>query len=184
MNEIIKNFEAKIGDTNLWLEAELSKVRTGRATPSFLDNIKIDQYGAMTPLNQVASIGAEDARTLRVSPWDTSLISTIDNVISRQDLGVSTSSDEKGVRIHFPELTSETREKIAKQAKQKHEEARVALRSARDDSRNETISAQKRNELSEDESRALLEKIDSRTVDTNKVFDKMYEDKYQELTKI
>ena len=181
---IISDFKAKITHTTDWLTTELAKVRTGRATPSFLDAIQVDSYGSTVPLNQVASVTAEDARTLRISPWDSSQIKSIETSIEKADLGVSTSADDKGVRVHFPDLTAETREKIAKSAKQKHEEARIALRSSRDEARSEITAQQKAGELSEDAAKAEFSAIEDLVSKTNKDFDSQYETKYNELTTI
>lgn len=182
--QYISDFDKGITSTTEWLVAELGKVRTGRAVPSFLDPVQVDSYGSMVPLNQVAAVTAEDAKTIRIAPWDSSQIKLIEKAVDRADLGVSTSADEKGVRVHFPELTAETRERIAKQAKQKHEEARIALRGERDEIRGQVQSSQKSGDLSEDESKSLLEKIDEKTAQTNRKFDELYEQKYQELTTI
>ena len=184
MHNIVKESKGNASETKEWLINELAKVRTGRAAPSFLDGIKVDSYGSLMPLNQVGSVHSEDAKTLRVAPWDTSMIAAIDKVIMSADLGVSTSSDEKGVRVHFPDLTAETREKIAKSAKQKHEEARIALRGIRDEYRSTVQEDQKSGELSEDEAKKLLEKIDKETSSYNTEFDKLYQEKYNELTTI
>ena len=183
-NTTIAKFKDEANKTKDWLSAEFAKVRTGRATPSFLDSVQVSSYGSMLPLNQVGSVSAEDSRTLRISPWDTSLIPDIESAITKADLGVSTSSDEKGVRVHFPDLTAETRERIAKAAKQKHEEARVALRGSRDEARSEIQEGQKNNDLSEDEARKWLGEIEDITALMNKQFDELYENKRKELTTI
>ena len=183
-HEAITHLQTKIDDTNSWLDTELGKIRTGRATPSFLDAITIESYGSMMPLNQVASVTAEDAKTLRIAPWDSSMVKTIESSITKADLGVSVSTDEKGVRVHFPDLTTETRERVAKTAKTKHEDARIALRGARDDARSDVQKAQKNGELSEDELRDLQTKIDEMVAKANKSFDEKYDRKYDELTSI
>ncbi|MFT5179845.1 MAG: ribosome recycling factor [Candidatus Paceibacteria bacterium] len=125
------NFKKKISGINEWLEKELSSVRTGRATVTLLDGVSVDSYGAKTPLNQAASINIEDAKTLRVVPWDKSLVVEIEKGISKADLGVSTAVDEAGVRVIFPDLTTENRERLVKVAKTKIEESKVSLRSER-----------------------------------------------------
>lgn len=175
-------FTKETTNTTEWLVSEFGKIRTGRATPSFLDGVQINSYGSLVPLNQVASVTVEDAKTIRVSPWDSSQIKTIESAIDKADMGVSTSSDEKGVRVHFPDLTTETREKIAKLAKQKHEEARVTLRGERDEIRSTVQNDQKTGDLSEDESKRILTQIEDKTAETNKKFDELFDKKYQELT--
>lgn len=182
MKEVITEFNNKINNVKNRLIDELAKIRTARATPAILDSVTVSAYGAVTPINQCASIVTEGPKSLRVNPWDQSLIAGIENAITKADLGVSTTTDEKGVRITFPELTEETRTKIAKGAKQKHEEARIALRHERDSARSIVQEAQKNGEYGEDQARELLDEIDKITSITNKEFDELYDKKYTELT--
>ena len=109
-----------------WLQKEFSSIRTGRATVTLLDSVMVDSYGTKTPLNQTANLSVEDPRTIRISPWDKSLIPEVEKGVANADLGVSTSADEDGVRAIFPELTTENRERLVKQAKAKVEEAKVS----------------------------------------------------------
>ena len=92
-----------------WLQNEYAGIRTGQATPALLDSIKVENYGSMMPLNQVGSVGVEDARTLRIAPWDVGSIGAIETAIRDADLGVSVSTDSAGLRVSFPELTSDRR---------------------------------------------------------------------------
>src|SRR4051812_48333200 len=123
--------KASIKEGEEHLARELSGVRTGRATPTLLDGVKAEAYGARTPLAQVANISVEDARTLRIIPWDKELAKPIEKAIVEADLGVGTSVDEQGLRVTFPELTSERRTQLTKLAGEKAEAARVSLRSHR-----------------------------------------------------
>ena len=123
--------KTNIKETEEWLARELSGVRTGRATPALLDTVKPEAYGTRTPLTQLASVSIEDARTLRVIPWDNALIKTIEKGIADADLGVGVSVDDQGLRISFPELTSERRTQLLKIANDKTEQAKVTLRSHR-----------------------------------------------------
>lgn len=125
--------KAAIKGTEEHLAHGLSGVRTGRATPTLLDSIKPEAYGTRTPLVQLAAVSTEDARTLRVIPWDKSLGKAIEKAIVEADLGVGVSTDDQGLRVSFPELTSERRVQLNRIAKEKLEEARVALRSHRTD---------------------------------------------------
>jgi ribosome recycling factor len=120
-----------IKETEEWLTRELSGVRTGRATPALLDGIKPEVYGARTPISQVASVSVEDARTLRVIPWDKSVMKALEKGITEADLGIGVSVDDMGLRISFPELTSERRTQLKKIAGEKLEQAKVTLRSHR-----------------------------------------------------
>lgn len=125
------DLKKKITETEDWLSRELSGVRTGRATPTLLDGVKPEAYGVRTPLAQLANVSVEDARTLRVIPWDASLIKNIEKGITDADLGVGVATDDQGIRVTFPELTAERRQQLSKLAGQKTEDARVTMRAHR-----------------------------------------------------
>jgi len=122
----------KIKEIEEWLAKELSQVRTGRAVPTLLDAIKVESYGATVPINHIGSVTIEDSRTLRVSLWDATQGKAIEKAITAANLGVSVTSDDRGIRVFFPELTSERRVILAKLVKEKLENARVSLRKERD----------------------------------------------------
>lgn len=123
--------DKQIHETEEWLAHEFTSIRTGRASPALLDTVKVDAYGSRTPLNQVGSVTIEDARTLRVTPWDKSLIKPIEKAIMEADLGISVSTDEVGLRVSFPELTAERRTLLLKLANERHEQAKITLRGYR-----------------------------------------------------
>jgi ribosome recycling factor len=123
--------KTNIKDTEEWLVRELSGVRTGRATPALLDGVKPEAYGTRTPIKELANISVEDARTLRIIPWDKELLKVIEKGITDADLGISVSVDDQGLRVSFPELTSERRTQLNKIAGDKTEQAKVTLRSHR-----------------------------------------------------
>jgi len=125
-------FKKSAADVLEWLRKEFSGIRTGRATPSLLDGVMVDAYGAKMPIMQVASMTTEDARTLRVAPWDKGQVKGIEKAITFANLGVSVSVDDQGIRVHFPELTSERRQGLIKIAKERCEQARISLRIERD----------------------------------------------------
>jgi len=125
-------FKERIKGTEEWLIKELSQIRTGRATPSVLDGVFVDSYGSKMTISQLAAISGEDARTLRITPWDSGQIKAIEKAISTANLGFSPVVDDRGIRVVFPELTSERRVAILKAAKMKIEEAKTTLRKERD----------------------------------------------------
>jgi ribosome recycling factor len=129
----------------------------------------------------VASLTVEDARTIKASPWDTSLVQAIDKAISQSDLGVSASVSEGVVRIHFPELTGETREKIVRLAKDKYEEARIALRNERNRVMSELEKSQKAGEMGEDDLALAKQKVEAKIADANKELDTLLEKKRSEV---
>lgn len=128
-----KPFDKKIAEVVERLAKELSGVRTGRAAPAILDGVMVESYGTRMPLNQVANISIEDARTLRVAPWDMGNVKEVERAITAANLGLSAGADERGVRVFFPELTSERRASLTKLARERIEEARASLRVARDE---------------------------------------------------
>lgn len=125
--------KGQIKETEEWLSRELSSVRTGRASPALLDSVKPEVYGARTPITQLGSLSIEDARTLRIIPWDKSSVKAIEKGITDADLGVSVVTDDQGLRVIFPELTAERRTLLTKIANEKHEQAKVTLRGHRTD---------------------------------------------------
>ena len=176
-----KAFEHRAGEVVNWLEREFSGVRTGRATPALLDLVHVESYGARVPIVQVGSVSVEDARTLRISVWDTSVIKAVDKAIVEADLGVSVMTDSSGLRVVFPELTSERRTQLLKIAKAKHEEARMSLRGVRDDAMKEIESLLKAKEMSEDEKTAAKEQIQKKVDTFNTKFDEMLAMKEREI---
>lgn len=125
-------FKKHITSTEEWLKKEFQQIRTGQASPSILDGVKVDVYGAPMSLKEVASVMIEGARTLRVSPWDKGQIKDIEKGITLANLGLSVIVDDQGLRVNFPELTTERRAEIVKTAKEKLEDAKKQLRSHRD----------------------------------------------------
>lgn len=122
-----------IKETEEWLSRELTGVRTGRATPALLDTVKPEAYGTRTPLRELANVSVEDARTLRIIPWDMTIVKTIEKGIIDANLGIGVATDDQGLRVSFPELTSERRTQLLKIASDKTEQAKVTLRSHRTD---------------------------------------------------
>lgn len=180
MNE---TFKARLADINEWLVKEYTGIRTGQAAPGLLDNVRVEQYGTMMPIQQIGSVGIEDARTLRVSPWDTQSISAIERAITDANLGVSVATDSAGLRVIFPELTSERRAQLLKLAKAKLEEARVSVRGARDEAIKDLEARHKQGGLSEDEKFNQKEAIQKHVDATNKKLEEIYDRKEAEIGK-
>jgi ribosome recycling factor len=133
------------------LKRELSKLRAGKATPALLEGIRVEAYGSQTPLNQVGSVGAPEARLLVVQPWDKSLIGAIERAIRSSDLGLNPANDGVVVRVPIPALTEERRKELVKVAHGYAEEARVAVRNARRDANNALKKGHKDGDFTEDE---------------------------------
>jgi len=159
MNTDINAFKIKLDAVVVWLGKEFSSIRTGRATITILDDVFIEAYGSKSPINQNASITIEDPKTIRIVPWDKGLIKSIENAISKANLGVSTMSDGDGVRVKFPDLTSETRDLLVKQAFKKIEEAKISIRNERSEIMKALEKSQKDGEMSEDELKRKKDEI-------------------------
>jgi len=179
----MNDFNERSKEIIAWLQHEFSGIRTGQAAPAILDSVKVDSYGAMVPINQVASVGIEDARTLRISPWDASVISSIEKAVQEADLGVSVSTDSSGLRVSFPELTSERRDQLVKLAGQKLEDARISVRGARDEAMKELDKQEKDGDLSKDEHFAGKDKLQKAVEETNKQLEDLYDAKQAEISK-
>ena len=177
------DFEEKGKGIVGWLQQEYSGIRTGQAAPAILDSIKVDSYGAKVPINQVASIGIEDARTLRVNPWDSDSVSAIETAIREANLGLSVVTDSTGLRVIFPELTSDRRTQLLKLAGQKLEEARISVRGVRDEIMKALDKQKKDGELSEDAHFAAKEKVQKQVEAVNQQLEGMYEAKESEIGK-
>ncbi len=177
------DFEKRNKEVVEWLQSEYVGIRTGQATPALLDSIKVESYGSRMPINQVASVGIEDARTLRISPWDVGQISIIEKAVRDADLGVSLASDSSGLRVIFPELTSDRRVQLLKLAKHKLEDSRVSLRSARDEMMKDIDKQQKEGEISEDDKFTQKETIQKKVDATNRRLDELYDQKEREISK-
>ncbi|MDB5190328.1 MAG: Frr, ribosome recycling factor [Parcubacteria group bacterium] len=144
-------FKGQITETQEWLSRELSGVRTGRAAPALLDNVRVDSYGARTPLSQIASVTVEDARTIRISPWDKTLNKPIEKAIGDADLGISVVVDDSGIRVIFPELTADRRTLLTKLANEKVEQSKVTLRGHRAEAIKDIDAAEKDGGMGKDE---------------------------------
>ncbi len=173
--------QKKLTAVTEWLQAEFSTIRTGQATPALLDSVKVESYGTQVPLNQVANVGIEDARTLRIVPWDNGQVTALESAIRDADLGVSVMSDSAGVRVSFPELTAERRVQLRKLAKTKLEEARIRVRGVRDDVMKELDRQCKAGELSEDEKFSAREAVQQVVDATNQSLEALCVKKEAEL---
>lgn len=164
-----------------WLQKEFASIRTGQANPGLLDGVKVEAYGTYMSIQQVGSVSIEDARTLRVSVWDNSQVSPLEKAIREADLGVSVVGDGTGLRVIFPELTSERRVQLVKLAKSKMEDARIAVRAVRDEAMKELERAFKASEISEDDKFTNKETIQKAVEDTNNKLESLCSAKEREL---
>ena len=151
--------DGAIKETEEWLTREYTGIRTGRATPTILDIVKPEAYGTRTPMTQLANVSVEDARSLRITPWDKSLMKSIEKAITDANLGIGVSSDDMGLRVTFPELTSERRVMLTKLSREKLETAKVTLRGHRTDAIKDLEAAEKEGGMGEDDLKRLKEEV-------------------------
>lgn len=151
LNAIISDAEKGMQKSIEALKNALAKIRSGRAHPSLLDQVKIDYYGSETPLAQAASVSVEDSRTLAITPWDKSMVPVIEKAIMTSDLGLNPASDGTLIRVPMPPLTEETRKKLLKVAKSAAEEAKVSLRNVRREANTKVKALLKTKDITTDE---------------------------------
>ena len=148
---IILEAEERFQKTTDVYRSDLASIRAGRANPHVLDKIRVDYYGELSPLNQVGNIAVQDGQCLVISPWDKSLLKTIEKAIQVSDIGINPTNDGNVVRLVFPTLTEERRKEIVKQVKKMSEESKVALRNIRRDCLDSLKKMNKAKEMTDDE---------------------------------
>jgi ribosome recycling factor len=176
-----KPLDTKLIGAKEWLSREYQGLRTGRASPAILDGVKVSAYGSLMPLNQVASIRIEGARSLLVQPFDTSIAKDIERGIAGTDLGVGVSADASGIRVSFPELTGERREQMIKLAKAKLEEARTTVRGGRDDCWKDIQEQEKAGTITEDDKFRLKDEMQKKVDAMNEELETLFEKKEEEM---
>jgi ribosome recycling factor len=184
LNEIKKDAEDRMEKSLHSLEAAFAKIRTGRAHPSILDSITVDYYGVDTPLNQVANIVVEDARTLSIAPWEKPLIPAVEKAILKSDLGLNPATSSDKIRLPMPPLTEENRKDLTRLAKTEAEHARVAIRNIRRDANHHMKEFLKEKEITEDEARRGEDDIQKLTDEKIKEVEAALEAKEADLMEI
>lgn len=175
-------FQTKSKEIYDWLAKELSGLRSGRAAPAILDGVLVESYGTKMPIKHLATVAIEGPRTLRVTPFDESAGKEIEKALAAANLGLSVSADERGVRAHFPELTSERRAVLLKVAKEKLESARVSLRKLRDEVIRDADAKEKAGGMGEDEKFRLKKELDKMMETENKKLQDAFERKEKEIS--
>ena len=170
--------------TRLSLHTELTKIRTGRAHPSLLDQIHVDYYGTGTPIKQVANVTVEDSRTLVVTPWEKDMVAKVEKAIMGSDLGLNPATAGTVIRIPMPPLTEERRKDLVKVVRHEAEQARVAIRNIRRDANSDFKDLLKEKEISEDEERKAEENVQKLTDTYVGKIDKVLADKEAELMEV
>jgi len=180
-DDIIANLQAEMGKTLEALKRDLAKVRTGRANLAILDGIRVDYYGVSTPLNQVAALKIADPRLITIKPWEKGMVAPIEKAILGGDIGLTPSNDGELIRLPIPPLTQERREQLAKQVRKIGEEGRVAMRGHRRDANEMLKDAQTEGEITEDDMRRGLTRVQQLTDEHVAKTDEIVEKKEQEI---
>ena len=162
-------------------EKDLTRLRTGRASVTLLDGIRVDYYGTLTPLNQVAAISTPDARTIVVAPFEKKLITAIERGIQMADIGIQPTNDGNVIRLPIPPLNEERRKELAKNVRKCGEEAKIALRKSRQDANVDVKKAEKDKTLNEDESKKLQKEVQRVTDEYTKLLDDKVAQKEKEV---
>jgi ribosome recycling factor len=181
---VLKKMKEEMEKTIAALNKSFSRVRTGRASISLLDGIKVDYYGVPTPINQVANISVPESRLILIVPWDASVINAIEKAIQKSDLGVTPTTDGKTIRLAIPQLTEERRKEIVKTVKKMAEETKVKLRNIRRDANEELKTLKKNNNISEDELFKSQEEVQKITDQYIEKVDKVLAVKEKEIMEI
>lgn len=181
LNEIVEDAKSGMEKSLGALDAAFKKIRTGRATPSLLDSIKLDYYDKPTPLSQVASISIEDAKTLAIVPWEKGIVQQIEKSIMESDLGLNPATSGDTIRVILPDLTEETRKDFIKKAKAEAENAKVSIRNVRREGNTQLKEFLKEKEISQDEERQGEEQIQQLTDLFVEKIDSTFEAKEKDL---
>ncbi|HSQ83217.1 MAG TPA: ribosome recycling factor [Desulfobacterales bacterium] len=163
------------------LENDLKKIRTGRASLSILDDIRVDYYGTLTPLNQMASLSTPESRLIMIQPWDVSVIKDVEKAILKSDLGLMPSNDGKVIRISIPPLTEERRKQLVKVIYKKSEEHKISVRNIRRDTNDLLKSLKKDGDISEDDAFKAQDQVQKITDEHIKLIDDVCKNKEKEI---
>lgn len=181
MKEQLKKAEERMGRRIDHLCTEYSEIRAGRANPAVLDKVKVDYYGAPTPVNQLAAVSVTEARTLTIQPWDASILRQIEKAIQKSDIGINPMNDGKVIRLIFPPLTEDRRKEIVKDVQRVAEDTKVQIRNVRRDTIEKLKGMKKSGELTEDDLKLAEKKTQELTDKFVKKIDKISADKQKEI---
>ena len=180
-DDVYAELQSQIDATLSALKADLGKMRTGRANAAILDGVRVDYFGSMSPLSQVANVNVSDARLITVKPWDKSIIAEVEKAIMAAEIGITPQNDGEIIRLPIPALTEERRKELAKQVKQRAEDSRISLRNHRRDANDFLKELEKEKEISQDDLKKALEKVQQVTDAGNKSIDEIIAKKENEL---
>lgn len=181
MDTVIEKAKSKMKKSVDHMLDEFAAIRAGRANPAVLDKVKIDYYGAPTPISQLAAVSVSEARILVITPWDKSTLKMIEKAIQASDIGINPQNDGQALRLIFPQLTEDRRKEIVKEIKKLGEDCKVAVRSARRDAIDKIKAMKKNGDITEDDQKNAEEKIQKITDKSVKEIDGHVADKEKEI---
>ena len=184
IEDLLKETEERMSKAVTALQNDLMTIRTGRASPSLVERLPVEYYGALTPLNQLATISAPEPRLLTIRPWDASSLSAIEKAILKSDLGLTPNNDGKIIRLVIPRLTEERRQELVKVVAKRLEEARVAIRNCRRDGINDLREFENEKLISEDEFYRGKDKMQELTDKFTERVDEVGQNKEQEIMEV
>ncbi len=184
VNDVLQEAEERMKKSLKAFDREMAKVRTGRASTALLEGVKVDYYGALTPLNQMASISVPESRLIVVKPWDVSVINDAEKAIQKANLGVNPSNDGKLIRISIPPLTEERRKEIVKNVSQTCEEYKVAVRNIRRDANENLKEFEKSGDITEDDSFKGQKRVQELTDEYIQKLDDLFAEKEKEILEV
>ncbi|MGE5399071.1 MAG: ribosome recycling factor [Ignavibacteriales bacterium] len=184
MNPTIKDATQRMDKSIEAFRGEISKIRSGKATTALLDGVKVDYYGTLTPLKQMANVSVLDSHTLSITPWDRSAVQIIEKAIMTADLGLNPSSDGTNIRVPIPMLTEERRKDLMKIIKKMGEDAKVAIRNIRRDANEHLKKEQKEKKISEDDLKDFESEIQKFTNEHTNTIDEIIKHKEKEIMEV
>ncbi|MGE5431110.1 MAG: ribosome recycling factor [Syntrophomonadaceae bacterium] len=184
MNQTINDARQRMDKSIEAFRGEIAKIRSGKATTALLDGVKVDYYGTLTPLKQMANVSVLDAHTLSITPWDRSAVQIIEKSIMTADLGLNPSSDGTNIRVPIPMLTEERRKDLMKIIKKMGEDAKVAIRNVRRDANEHLKKEQKDKKISEDDLKNMESEIQKFTNDHTNLIDEIIKHKEKEIMEV
>ncbi|EAI4448493.1 ribosome recycling factor [Campylobacter lari] len=184
LNEIYTKQKQQSDKSLEALKKDFTTIRTGKVNINILDHIHVDYYGSATPLNQVATVLATDASTISITPWEKSMLKSIESAIAAANIGVNPNNDGESVKLFFPPMTREQREENAKNAKAMGEKAKVAIRNIRKDANDAVKKLEKDKAISEDEAKKAYDEVQKQTDNYTAKVDELVKNKEAELLKV
>ncbi len=184
VNDVLDHAKDRMGKAEDALKRELATIRTGRASPALVDHVRVDYYGTATPISQLATVAAPEARLLTIQPWDRKALGAIEKAIQKSDLGLNPANDGSIIRLVIPQLTEQRRKELTKLVQRRVEEARVAVRNIRRDGQDELKKSERAKEVSEDEHRRGADQLQKITDQTIASLERVGQQKEAELLEV